>query len=65
LLGGILGLLLVFIATFIKIPAFDLVLTYGNVITGLVVSSVIGIIAGIVPALMASRMDPVRAIRAK
>jgi len=65
LLGGIFGLLLVFACTFISIPAFDLVLTYQNILTGLIVSSVIGILAGIIPALMASRMDPVKAIRAK
>jgi putative ABC transport system permease protein len=40
------------------------VLTYSNIAIGLGVSVAIGIIAGLVPAFSASRLDPVEAIRA-
>ncbi len=40
-----------------------IIVDFGKVILTLVLSTVIGLIAGIVPALMASRMDPVEAIR--
>ncbi|MCU0449262.1 MAG: ABC transporter permease, partial [Bernardetiaceae bacterium] len=36
-----------------------------RVALGLSLSTIIGIIAGIVPALMAARMNPVEAIRSK
>ncbi len=66
ILGGIIGLLIVYglsaIAT--KALEFNLTLTYGNIILGLVISTVIGIVSGFVPAYNASRMSPVEAIRA-
>jgi putative ABC transport system permease protein len=44
----------------------DLVVTlsFKNIVLGLTVSSVIGLVSGIIPAAMAARMDPVTAIRA-
>lgn len=62
--GGLSGLLIVFLLTFISLGNLDLVLTPGNIILGLTVSGTIGIISGIVPAGVASRLDPVEAIRA-
>ena len=41
---------------------FTISLTMGNIILGLVISSVIGLISGIAPAYSAARMDPVTAI---
>jgi len=70
LLGGLGGLFIVYIATllvstFELTPGLILELSQSNIITALIISSVIGIIAGIVPAIIASRMDPVQAIRSK
>lgn len=63
-IGGILGLVLIFIGTLIVSYAsdFNIVLTLGNIITGLLISSVIGFIAGLMPARSAARLDPVVAI---
>lgn len=63
LIGGGSGILLVYLITFIPIGSLDLVLSFNNVLLGLGVSSLIGVVAGIVPATLAARMDPVEAIR--
>jgi putative ABC transport system permease protein len=64
LIGGAVGLLIIYIATFVVSKAFDfnLFLTVGNIILGLVVSIVIGLIAGVMPARTAARLDPVTAM---
>ena len=38
-------------------------MSLNNIILGLGVASVIGMVAGIVPAAMAARLDPVAALR--
>lgn len=63
LIGGGSGILLVYLLSFIPLGSLELVLSFNNVILGLGVSSVIGVVAGIVPATLAARMDPVEAIR--
>lgn len=63
LIGGIAGLVLVYLITFIPFGSLEVALTLRNIVLGLVVSSIIGVIAGIVPAALAARMDPVAAIR--
>lgn len=63
LIGGLCGLFLVFLITFIPFGSLDVVLTVKNIVLGLGVASTIGIIAGIVPAAVAARLDPVIAIR--
>lgn len=64
LIGGIVGLLLIFIGTFVVsyIADFSIVLTVGNIINGLLISSGIGFIAGFMPARSAAKLDPVIAI---
>ncbi len=65
LLGGSVGLILVYAGTFIgsSILGFDIIFTFNKIIVGLSTSFFIGLVAGYVPALMASRLDPVEAMR--
>ncbi|GAB2558715.1 ABC transporter permease [Spirosoma areae] len=65
LVGGLAGIFLVYLLSFMSLGSLDLQLTAGNIALGLGVSSVIGILSGIIPAFSASRLDPVIAIRAK
>ncbi|MCG9794138.1 ABC transporter permease [Flavobacterium algicola] len=64
-IGGVIGLLLVFIMSIIatNLADFEFVLSYGNVFLGTFLAAIIGLIAGIIPAITASRLDPVEAIR--
>lgn len=64
LLGGGLGLLLVYFTTFIDLGSFILTLMAKNIILGIGISTFVGVASGIIPALMAARLDPVVAIRA-
>ena len=64
-IGGGVGILLVYFLSFISLGSLDLVLTFSNIVLGIGVSASIGIISGIVPAAMASRLDPVIAIRSQ
>lgn len=65
LMGGIIGLLLIYFLTFLADGAIDMdiTLTRSNVILGLSISVLIGIISGFIPAYGASQLDPVEAIR--
>ena len=66
LFGGLIGLLIVFTGTTIASNAmdFELPLTLGNILTGINVSVIIGLVSGFIPAYLASKLDPVEAIRA-
>ncbi|MGJ8683420.1 MAG: ABC transporter permease [Nonlabens sp.] len=66
LFGGLFGLLFVWIGTMIAssfTEDFQFILSTSNVILGTSVSAIIGLFAGIIPAIIASRLDPVEAIR--
>ncbi|MES2381162.1 MAG: ABC transporter permease [Bacteroidota bacterium] len=67
LLGCATGLLLVWGIVTILGSAFDFVfyLSFKNIVIGVVTSIVIGVISGFLPALTASRLNPVDAIRSK
>ncbi|WP_179005230.1 ABC transporter permease [Winogradskyella forsetii] len=64
--GGVVGLFLVWIGTIIGsnlTEDFTFVLSPKNMFLGFFISSIIGLISGVIPAMKASRLDPVEAIR--
>lgn len=66
-LGGIIGLLVVFIGTSLVsgFTEFNISLTLGNIFLGITISAVIGVVSGFAPAWSASQLNPVEAINAK
>jgi putative ABC transport system permease protein len=66
LVGGFLGLILVWVVlkAVSMISAFEMFISASNVVTTMMVAIVAGIVSGFIPALQASKMDPVEAIRA-
>lgn len=63
LIGGFAGLIVVYATTFISLGNLEIILSFKNIVLGLGLSSAIGIVSGIIPASLASKMDPVVAIR--
>jgi putative ABC transport system permease protein len=66
LIGGVLGLLLSWLmstAVAAAFPSFPMKFSLGLVMTGLIVSTITGIVSGFAPALSASRLDPIEALR--
>lgn len=65
LMGGVIGLLLVWgmAALLTNVLEFQFVLGLKNIIIGTGLAAVIGLVSGILPAISASRLDPVEAIR--
>lgn len=66
IIGGLIGLFLVWL---ISVAAsqftgdFEFVLSPWNMFIGTAISAIIGLISGIIPAISASKLDPVEAIR--
>ena len=66
LIGGLIGLILVFVVSVMASSFsgdFNFVLSPWNMFLGTAISAVIGLISGIIPAISASKLDPVEAIR--
>ncbi|HEX9984087.1 MAG TPA: ABC transporter permease [Thermoanaerobaculia bacterium] len=66
LVGGVLGLAISWLlctAVAAAFPSFPMQFSVGLVVTGLIVSMFTGIFSGFAPALSASRLDPIEALR--
>ncbi len=66
IIGGLIGLFFVYIGSLIASSFtgdFEFVLSPWNMFIGTAIAAAIGLISGIVPAISASRLDPVEAIR--
>lgn len=65
IIGGIGGLIMVFLVLKISsaLTDFEMVLSVTNILRGMLLAVIVGILAGIIPALKASKLDPVEAIR--
>lgn len=64
-IGGTIGLIFVYIISIVmtNVLEFEFILGYKNVFLGTGLAAFIGLISGILPAISASKLDPVEAIR--
>ena len=65
-IGGVIGLVIIYLGTLLISSLFDMdiQLSAGNIINGLTISILVGLVSGIIPAWGAARLNPVDAIRA-
>jgi putative ABC transport system permease protein len=67
IMGGLMGLILVYLLTLVLTNLFNfpVFISVGILSLAISICIIIGILAGIIPAYIASRLDPVVAIRSK
>jgi putative ABC transport system permease protein len=63
IVGGGIGMVMVYCLTFIPLDPLEVTLSLKNIIVGLAISTLAGLLAGIIPAYQASMLNPVAAIR--
>ncbi len=65
--GGIIGILLVFLGVLIipESESFTLTLSFANIFSGVLIATVIGLLAGLIPAWVGASLNPVDAINSK
>jgi len=65
-LGGVVGIVLVWVVSIgasAAVDDFTFVLSFFNIFLGFALATLIGLLSGVIPAISASRLDPVEAIR--
>ncbi|MCK9256303.1 MAG: FtsX-like permease family protein, partial [Bacteroidales bacterium] len=64
LVGGIVGLILVWLLTLFarNLTSLNFALSFGNIMTGTLISIFVGIISGFAPARKAAKLEPIKAM---
>lgn len=64
IVGGLIGILIVWGLTVFVTQRYDFVMTMsvGNILRGVMISGLVGVVAGFIPSLQAARMNPVDAM---
>jgi putative ABC transport system permease protein len=67
LIGGVFGLLMVYLVFLLlgSFVDFNFILPLKRIVLGLFIAGTVGLLSGIIPAMVAARMNPVDAIRSK